>query len=61
MRALVKDGIISMDVFSAFCDGTQTGESAMAVINSVTGKYEKVEVSGKKIDNSCKEAVWVVK
>ena len=41
-----KDGIISTDVFSTYRDGTQIGESAMVVIDSVTGKYEKVEVLG---------------
>ena len=38
-----KDGIISTDVFSTYRDGTQIGESAMIVIDSVIGKYEKVE------------------
>ena len=42
-----KDGIISTDVFSTYRDGTQIGESAMIVIDSETGKYEKVEVMGK--------------
>ena len=40
-----KDGIISTDVFSTYRNGSQIGESAMVVIDSVTGKYEKVEVS----------------
>lgn len=39
-----KDGIISTDVFSTYRDGRQIGESAMIVIESVTGKYEKVDV-----------------
>ena len=43
-----KDGIISTDVFSTYRDGTQIGESAMIVIDSETGKYEKVEVMGKQ-------------
>ena len=42
-----KDGIISTDVFSTYRDGTQIGESAMIVIDSETGKYEKIEVPGK--------------
>lgn len=41
-----QDGIISTDVFSTYQDGTQIGESAMIVIDSVTGKYEKIEVPG---------------
>ena len=43
-----KDGIISTDVFSTYRDGRQIGESAMIVIDSETGKYEKVEVMGKQ-------------
>lgn len=39
-----KDGIISTDVFSTYIDGTQIGESAMIVIDSETGQYEKIEV-----------------
>lgn len=39
-----KDGIISTDVFSTHRDGTQIGESAMIVIDSETGAYEKIEV-----------------
>ena len=42
-----KDGIMSTDVFSTYRDGTQIGESAMIVIDSETGKYEKVEAMGK--------------
>lgn len=42
-----KDGIIFTDVFSTYRDGSQIGESAMIVIDSVTGKYEKIEVPGK--------------
>ena len=41
-----KDGIISTDVFSTYRDGTQIGESAMIVIDSETGKYEKIKVPG---------------
>ena len=43
-----KDGIISADVFSTYRDGRQIGESAMIVIDSETGKYEKTEVMGKQ-------------
>ena len=39
-----KDGIISTDVFSTYRDGTQIGESAMIVIDSKTGEYEKIEI-----------------
>lgn len=46
-RIFEKDGIISTDVFSTYRDGTQIGESAMIVIDSETGKYEKIEVMGK--------------
>ena len=42
-----KDGIISTDVFSTYRDGAQIGESAMIVIESETGEYEKIEVIGK--------------
>jgi len=42
-----KDGIISTDVFSTYRDGTQIGESAMIVIDSETGMYEKIGVQGK--------------
>lgn len=41
-----RDGIISTDVFSTYRDGTQIGESAMIIIDSKTGKYEKIEVLG---------------
>lgn len=41
-----KDGIISTDVFSTYRDGRQIGEAAMIVIDTETGTYEKVEVSG---------------
>lgn len=46
-RIFEKDGIISTDVFSTYRDGTQIGELAMIVIDSETGKYEKIEVMGK--------------
>ena len=46
-RIFEKDGIISTDVFSTYRDGRQIGESAMIVIDSETGKYEKVEVMGR--------------
>lgn len=42
-----KDGIISTDVFSTYRDGTQIGESAMIVIDSETGEYEKIDMPGK--------------
>ena len=42
-----KNGIISTDVFSTYRDGIQIGESAMIVIDSETGEYEKIEVIGK--------------
>ena len=42
-----KDGIISTDVFSTYRDGRQIGESAMIVIDSETGKFEKIKVMGK--------------
>ncbi len=43
-RIFEKDGIISTDVFSTYRDGRQIGESAMIIIDTETGKYEKVEV-----------------
>lgn len=46
-RIFEKAGIISTDVFSTYRDGRQIGESAMIVIDSETGKYEKIEVMGK--------------
>lgn len=46
-RIFEKDGIISTDVFSTYRDGRQIGESAMIVIDSETGEYEKIEVMGK--------------
>ena len=45
-------GIISTDVFSTYRDGTQIGESAMIVIDSKTGEYEKIMVTGKDEENS---------
>ena len=45
-RIFEKDGIISTDVFSTYRYGTQIWESAMIVIDSKTGKYEKIEVPG---------------
>ena len=39
-----KNGFISTDVFSTYRDGRQIGESAMIVIDSVTGEFEKVKV-----------------
>lgn len=46
-RVFEKGGIISTDVFSTYRDGKQIGESAMIVIDSKTGKYEKIEVMGR--------------
>ena len=43
-RIYEKDGIVSTDVFSTYRDGTQIGESAMIVIDSETGQYEKMRV-----------------
>lgn len=45
-----KDGIISTDVFSTYRDGRQIGESAMIVIDSETGEYEKIEALEKTHD-----------
>jgi len=39
-----KNGFVSTDVFSTYRDGRQIGESAMVVIDSKTGKYEKIAV-----------------
>ena len=39
-----RDGVISTDVFSTYRDGTQIGESAMIVIDTENGKYEKISV-----------------
>lgn len=39
-----KDSILSTDVFSTYRNGTQIGESAMIVIDSKTGEYEKVKI-----------------
>ena len=40
-------GYISTDVFSTYRDGTQIGESAMLIIDSKTGDFEKAEVPGR--------------
>ena len=37
-----QEGFISTDVFSTYRDGTQIGESAFLVIETETGKYERV-------------------
>ena len=37
-----KEGVISTDVFSTYRDGRQIGEPAMIVIDSISGKYEKI-------------------
>ena len=42
-----KNGFISTDVFSAYSDGRQIGESVMIIIDTETRKYEKVPVMGK--------------
>lgn len=39
-----RNGVISTDVFSTYRDGTQIGESAMIVIDTENGKYEKISV-----------------
>ena len=36
-----ENGLISTDVFSTYRDGRQIGESAMIVIDTMTGKYRK--------------------
>lgn len=43
----LRNGFLSTDVFSRRSDGSQIGESAMAVIDTVTKEYEKVEVKRK--------------
>lgn len=40
-----KEGVISTDVFSTYRDGRQIGESAMIVIDTRTGRYDKISVS----------------
>lgn len=45
-KVFEKDSIISTDVFSTYRDGRQIGESVMIVIDTETGKYEKIEVPG---------------
>lgn len=42
-----KDGFIYTDVFSTDQSGEQIGESAMLVIDTETGDYEKVKVYNK--------------
>lgn len=44
VRIFEKDSILSTDVFSTYRNGTQIGESAMIVIDSKTGEYEKVKI-----------------
>ena len=41
----MENGVISTDVFSTKQDGTQIGEAAMMVINTVTKAMEKIPVS----------------
>ena len=43
-----KEGVISTDVFSTYRNGRQIGESAMIVVDSETGEYEKVAVAEAK-------------
>ena len=45
-KVFEKNGIISTDVFSTYRDGRQIGEPAIIVIDTETGKYEKIEVLG---------------
>ena len=45
-KVFEKNGIISTDVFSTYRDGRQIGEPVIIVIDTETGKYEKIEVSG---------------
>ncbi|MCR5836116.1 MAG: metallophosphoesterase [Lachnospiraceae bacterium] len=40
-----RNGFISTDVFSTYSDGKQIGESAMIVIDSISGEYEKVFIA----------------
>ncbi|MBO4687515.1 MAG: metallophosphoesterase [Clostridiales bacterium] len=42
-----ENGVISTDVFSTKPNGEQIGESAMIVIDTETGEYEKIPVEGK--------------
>lgn len=41
-----ENGVISTDVFSTYRDGRQIGKSAMAVVDTETGEFEKVSVPG---------------
>ncbi len=41
-----KGGFISTDVYSTYRDGRQIGESAMIVIETETGGYEKINTAG---------------
>lgn len=57
-----KDGIISTDVFSTYRDGIQIEESAMIVINSETGEYEKIDMPGKlgyKLEIGLPQSHWL--
>ena len=45
--AVGENGVISTDVFSTKPNGEQIGESAMIVIDTETGEYEKIPVEGK--------------
>lgn len=49
-----KNGVISTDVFSTYRDGTQIGESAMIVIETTTGEYEKIPVSKEEVNGNGK-------
>ena len=43
----IRNGFLSTDVFSTYTDGTQFGESAMAVVDTETKEYEKIKVRRK--------------
>ena len=40
-----KEGVISTDVFSTYPNGQQIGESAMIVIETTTGEFEKLPIT----------------
>ena len=43
-RIYTRGGFISTDVLSTYPDGPQIGESALIIIDTVTGEYEKVTI-----------------
>lgn len=47
-RVYMQNGMISTDVFSTYPDGRQIGESAMALIDTVTRECEKVFVDNEQ-------------